>query len=78
MFSRCVPVLQVRHKVLISDRKRVKTVKQLSQQTMETGVQEDSATKFVTQLRKFDNIGGYSGVSGWLGAWSCGCGFTRS
>lgn len=54
---------QFRHKVLISDRKKVKTVKQLSQQAMASEVEEVKGTKFVAQLRKFGNIGGYSGVS---------------
>lgn len=62
-------LLQFQHKVLISDRKKVKTVKQMSQQAMETDVEELKGTKFIAQLREFENIGGYSGVSA-----SSGCG----
>lgn len=49
--------------MLLSDRKGVKTVKQLSRQATDTEEREKRATKFIAQLRKFDNIGGYSGVS---------------
>ena len=61
--------LQVQHKVLISDGKAVKTMKQLSQQETQGEVEEEEeerAGKFVAQLRKFNNIGGYSGVRGVL------------
>ena len=56
---------QVQHNVLISDRKGVKTVKQLSRQEVqgEEGDGDEGGVKYVAQLREFDNIGGYSGVS---------------
>ncbi len=56
---------KVQHKVLISDRKGVKTVKQLSRQEVQGAGQEEEGggAKFVAQLREFRNIGGYSGVS---------------
>ena len=55
--------MQVHHKVILCDRKRAKTVKQLSQQEIKTEQAEEKSAKFVAQLRTFQNIGGYSGVS---------------
>ena len=57
--------------MLLSDRKKVKTVKQLSQQAVESVVEESKGSKFTAQLREFGNIGGYSGVCSL--AWR-GCG----
>jgi hypothetical protein len=53
----------VSHKVIISDRKKAKTVKQLSQQAVKTEPEEERGAKFIAQLREFENVGGYSGVS---------------
>lgn len=48
--------------MIISDRKKAKTVKQLSQQDGKAEPEKEWGSKFIAQLRPFENVGGYSGV----------------
>ena len=52
---------QAHHEVLLHDRKAQSVKKQLSQQNSDTD--EALSSKFTRQLRAFENISGYMGVS---------------